>query len=217
MPSMKDIVIGARSDHKATVIFMHGLGDTGAGWEEPVMMLHNAMPNVKFILPTAPTMPVSLNQGMRMPAWYDIVGLGARSNEVCEGIDASAERISKLLKAERDAGVKKLFLCGFSQGGAMSLYTGLQEKESLTGIAALSGYLPRPSFIAGKTEAKKDIPILMCHGTNDMVVQLPWAEQSLEKLKEMGHKVEFERYPGMGHELDPREFQKFSSWLKSHI
>ena len=191
------------------MIFMHGLGDTGAGWSE---LLDGRLPGVKVVLPTAPIMPVTLNAGYKMNAWYDIVGLNSRANEECVGIDESSDHIIELIKKERES-VDKILLCGFSQGGALSLYTGLRNRELVTAVAALSSYLPKPSAIPQKKETDKDLPILQCHGLDDQVVRLEWAVESREVIKKLGNEVEYHQYSNMGHELHPQEFGKFIEWV----
>ena len=219
--AMEDIVITNTAAHQATVIFMHGLGDTGLGWEEPMQMISRAIPSLKIVLPSAPVIPVSLNMGQQMPAWYDIKGLGSRANEQCLGIDESAARIRSLIDAEMAAEGQSgnVLVCGFSQGGAMALYTGLQvEDPRVLGVAALSSYLPCPTAFAEKAVARKDIPLLMCHGQQDQVVQLQWAQQSKTSLEQdCSFSVDFQEYPGMGHELHQPEFVYFVEWMQKAL
>ena len=131
------VVEPAAGGATATVILMHGLGDTADGWESSATdFLGPALPHARFILPTAPTRPITVNGGMHMPGWYDIEALGAdaaRSRERAEGIVASRKRITSLIKAERDDGIPahRIVLAGFSQGGAMSLFTGLNFPGAL--------------------------------------------------------------------------------------
>ena len=126
--------------HTATIILMHGLGDTASGWESAAEMLSDQLPHVKFILPTAPTRPITLNMGMPMPGWYDIKTLGDTDNnsklhDPCDGIDTSRSYILELLEKEHlgsgasdstSIPYSRMMLAGFSQGGALGLYTGLQ-------------------------------------------------------------------------------------------
>ena len=121
----------AEGKHCATVILMHGLGDSSDGMASLADVFYIAFPWVKFILPTATTRPVTMNMGHTMTAWYDIVGLDKRSNEHCDGIDVSVARIRKLLEEEHATGLpySRIALAGFSQGAALSLYTGLQMDE----------------------------------------------------------------------------------------
>ena len=132
------------------------------------------MPHVKFILPTAPTQPVTMNMGMPMPSWYDITGLDERSNENCAGIAQSQSTIRDILSTEHSATglpYHRMVLAGFSQGGALSLFTGMQlEKEKkLAGIVVMSGYLPAAAQF-DITEGLEDTPILHCHGEADVSV-----------------------------------------------
>ncbi|RHY30101.1 hypothetical protein DYB32_004611 [Aphanomyces invadans] len=123
---------------------MHGLGDTAHGWADSILHIAQRLPHLKCVLPTAPTQPVTLNMGMAMPSWYDIRSLTDREGDPCSGIDASRERIENIIQAEIDGGISpsRIVLGGFSQGGAMSLYTGYQLDKALGGILVLSGYLP---------------------------------------------------------------------------
>ena len=111
----------------ALLIIMHGLGDTADGFFDVANMWSRSLPHVKFILPTAPTTPVTMNMGMAMPSWYDIAGLDERTNEVCEGITESRERIRRILEEENEGGLpySRMAVSGFSQGGALSLFVGL--------------------------------------------------------------------------------------------
>ena len=144
------------------------------------------MPHVKIVLPTAPTQPVTMNMGMPMPSWYDIVGLDERANENCKGIDVSQAKLERILADEHKATglpYSCMVLAGFSQGGAMSLFTGLQLEESLAGIVVLSGYLPA----AKKCKAKQlKMPIWHGHGTADPMVQYAMAEKTKQRVTEMG-------------------------------
>lgn len=127
------------------------------------------MPYLKFILPTAPTQRVTMNMGMPMPSWYDIVGLDERSNENCKGLAESRATLEGILEKEHDSTglpYSRMVLAGFSQGGALSLFTGLQLEQKLAGIAVLSGYLPATKQCQPK---HFDVPIWHGHGTQDPV------------------------------------------------
>jgi len=145
--SVAHVVINPTQKHTATVVFLHGLGDTGRGVEDLGQAMRcAALSHVKFIFPTAPERPVTLNGGAIMPAWYDIVGLAERAQEDNDGLDVSANTITKILDEERRGGIAydRMVLAGFSQGGAMSLWTGLQlpAEKKVAGIVVMSGYLP---------------------------------------------------------------------------
>jgi lysophospholipase-2 len=170
------------------------------------------MPYVKFILPTAPTQPVTMNMGMAMPSWYDIKGLDERSNEECDGILQSCDRIRTILRKEHeDRGLpySRMALAGFSQGGALSLYTGLQMEDAtqkLAGILVLSGYLAGAKKFH-LTKGLEDTPILHCHGTRDPLVRFEMANKSMELLKSRGvTNYTVKSYP-MQHTVIPSELK----------
>jgi lysophospholipase II len=143
------------------------------------------MPYCKFILPTAPTQPVTMNMGMSMPSWYDITGLDERSNENCKGIEDSYQRILDILDNEHTTyslPYSRMVLAGFSQGAALSLFTGYQcPNGPLGGIVSMSGYLPALAKFNIRSELKST-PTLHCHGTQDMVVQYKMATKTQSKL-----------------------------------
>jgi lysophospholipase II len=144
------------------------------------------LPHLKFILPTAPTQRVTMNMGMPMPSWYDIVGLDERSNENCAGIEASQQSTMQILKDEHETtglSYSRMVLAGFSQGGALSLFTGLQLDEQLAGILVMSGYLPAASKLQLK---QPNTPCWHGHGTQDPLVQYAMAEKTKTLLREKG-------------------------------
>eukprot|EP00587_Corethron_hystrix_P006884 CAMPEP_0113323558 /NCGR_PEP_ID=MMETSP0010_2-20120614/16400_1 /TAXON_ID=216773 ORGANISM="Corethron hystrix, Strain 308" /NCGR_SAMPLE_ID=MMETSP0010_2 /ASSEMBLY_ACC=CAM_ASM_000155 /LENGTH=283 /DNA_ID=CAMNT_0000182527 /DNA_START=155 /DNA_END=1006 /DNA_ORIENTATION=- /assembly_acc=CAM_ASM_000155 len=169
------------ADQSATVVFAHGLGDSAEGFVDVAENLANKAPHMRFILPTAKKRPVTLNMGMSMNAWYDIVGMDERSAEKCDGIQESRDIILNIIESEAARGVphNRIILAGFSQGAAMSLYTGLQLEASkkLAGIVALSGYLPAASSFK-LTPGLEDVPVLHCHGTQDPMIQYKMAEKT---------------------------------------
>ena len=129
----------------ACMIFMHGLGDTAFGWADGIAPLVQTFPFLKCVLPTATPKPVTLNMGMAMPSWYDIKSLTDREGDTADGIEDSRRVVQELMAKEINNGIPKnrIIVAGFSQGGALSLYTALQEESgSVAGVAALSGYIP---------------------------------------------------------------------------
>lgn len=203
--------------HSATMLMLHGLGDTASGWSDAAAHFAGSLPQVKFILPTAPTQPVSLNGGMPMPSWYDIQGLNERAQETCDGIEESRATIERLIEQEVSAGIEhqRIVLGGFSQGAALSMYTGLQLDRTLGGVVAMSGYLPKPdAWKAGLTEAGKQTPVLQCHGDEDPMVRLEWAEAAYQAMQDQGVRdVQFKLYEGMPHSATMEELQDVLSWL----
>jgi len=176
------------------------------------------MPYVKFILPTATTQPVTLNMGMAMPSWYDIVGLDERSNEKCHGILQSRDRIQSLLHSEHvDHRIpySRMALAGFSQGGALCLYTGLSLSLKVAGILVMSGYFAGASSFQ-LTPGIEETPILHCHGTQDPIVDYSLAKKSKDLLEQKGIKnYTIKTYPGMQHTLIQEELQDALTFLQS--
>ncbi|KAJ3312115.1 hypothetical protein HDV04_003369 [Boothiomyces sp. JEL0838] len=221
MASLKAAIVQPTAKHTATVIFLHGLGDTGLGWEPVGRMLAPAFKHVKWIFPHAPHKKVTLNMGMAMPAWYDIYSLDkSTAKEDESGMLATVEEINRLIKTEIDAGISsdKIVLGGFSQGGAMTLLTGLTTNHKLGALVALSGYLPLSSKIESiKASVNDKTPIFMGHGTDDQVVQYEWGKKSMETLKSMGFNVTFRPYSGMGHSACDDELRDLSQFLSSKL
>jgi lysophospholipase-2 len=179
--------------------------------------LAKELPHVKFILPTAPTQPVTMNMGMPMPSWYDITGLDERANENCKGLDQSKHTISQILENEHASTqlpYSRMVLAGFSQGGALSLFTGMQLPQKLAGIILLSGYLPAASQFQ-ISPGLEDTPILHCHGSADPMVQLAVAQKSQELLAEKGAKeYVLKPYAGVVHTVSMEEIQDVKDFLK---
>lgn len=203
----------------ATVIICHGLGDTAEGFVDVAEHLSTTLPHVKFILPTAKTQKVTMNMGMAMPSWYDIVGLDKRSNEFCNGIEDSRRRIEELLRNEHEQlGVpyNRMVLAGFSQGGALSLYTGMQLSQRLAGIVVLSGYLPHESgFTISTNNGVESTPIWHGHGANDPLVRVTAANDSQSTVKAKGAtNYTLKTYPGLAHSINPQEINDVLSFLQ---
>lgn len=202
------------SKQSGLVIISHGLGDTAEGFADVAEQFVSQMPWLKIILPTAPTQPVTMNMGMAMPSWYDITGLDERSNENCAGIEKSQERIKLILgKEHEETGLpySRMLLAGFSQGGALSLFTGLQLSQSLAGIVVMSGYLPAASKL--KLE-QINTPVFHGHGSMDPLVQYAMAEKTKSKLTEMGlTNYSLNSYP-IQHTVSPSELNDVVSFLQ---
>ncbi|KAI1848263.1 hypothetical protein JX266_005976 [Neoarthrinium moseri] len=215
--------------HTATVIFVHGLGDTGAGWADAVQnwRRRSRLDEVKFILPHAPQIPITCNGGMRMPGWYDIVALGGSTNDLRRqqdeaGLLVSRAYLSGLIQSEIDAGIpaERIVLGGFSQGGAMALFTGLTGKVKIGGIVGLSSYLPLdsrlPEFLS-EGNVNEKTPILMCHGSADPIVPTAFGKESSQILTKTGFQVTWKEYPGMGHSACLEELDEVEAFLGSRL
>ena len=198
---------------------MHGLGDTADGFSDVASMWSRQLPHVKFVLPTAPTQPVTLNMGMPMPSWYDIKGLSERTNEECDGIGASNARILKILQDEHSSTglpYERMVLSGFSQGGAMSIFTGLQmpPDKKLAGVLVMSGYLAGAGQFT-LSAAGAATKTLHCHGTADPMVNYGMATKTRDLLLEGGHgEYELRPYEGLVHSVSVEELQDGLEFLK---
>ncbi|MFO1314748.1 MAG: alpha/beta hydrolase-fold protein [Burkholderiales bacterium] len=201
----------------AAVIWLHGLGDDGNGWSQavPALNLPAALP-VRFLFPHAPTMPVSINNGYVMRAWYDIRDDDLHARADLPGVRRSQAQLEAMIAHERRRGIAaaRIVLAGFSQGGAIALYTGLRHPERLAGIIALSTYLiDAPGLATEAAAANRDVPVFMAHGTYDPVVRLAWAEQSRQALAAMGWHAEWHEYP-MEHSAVLEEIAAVGAFLQ---
>ncbi|KAF3205505.1 hypothetical protein TWF106_000704 [Orbilia oligospora] len=207
----------------STIIFSHGLGDTGAGWSflAETWQGRKLFPRTAFIFPHAPTIPITCNGGMRMPGWYDIVDFGnltAKEDE--NGLKSSARILQGIITEQVELGIpsKRIILGGFSQGGVMSLLTGLTSEMSLGGIVALSSYLPmRDQVSLMITDANRKTPIFMGHGKEDPVVKHAWGIMSRDLLLKQKCDVTWHEYDGLGHSVDPEEINTLERWIASRL
>jgi phospholipase/carboxylesterase len=195
------------------VIWMHGLGADGQDFEPIVPMLGITAP-VRFVFPNAPVRPVTINNGMRMRAWYDIDPRSPLSGT--DDIRASAAAVEALVARERARGVpaERIVLAGFSQGGVIALHLGLRYADRLGGIMALSTYLHDHERVADEVSfASIDVPIFMAHGRLDPMIPIARAITSREALGALGYQVEWHEYP-MGHQVCPQEIADIGDWLR---
>ena len=182
----------------AAVIFLHGLGDDGHGWSDmvPALRLPPSLA-VRFVFPHAPEMPVTVNGGYVMPAWYDLydADFGARAD--LNGVRTSQSHPEHLGTRARERGIaaSRIIVGGFSQGGAVALFAGLRHPERLAGIVALSTYLVDPESLAQQaSSANRRTPIFVGHGTQDEVVRFEWGRSSAKLLEDAGFQVEWHEY-----------------------
>ncbi len=201
----------------AAVIWMHGLGADGFDFAPIVKELDlNGCPGIRFVFPHAETMPVTINNGYVMRAWYDILAMDLVRREDEAGLRASQQRIDDLIAREIERGIKPehIVLAGFSQGCAMTLQTGLRYPQKLAGLLCLSGYLPLADKIATeRSNANQHTPVFMGHGRGDGVVVIDRAEASRDLLKGLGYDIEWHEYP-MPHSVCAEELDDISQWLK---
>jgi phospholipase/carboxylesterase len=199
-----------------TVIVLHGLGDSGEGFAPIAEELDlSALGDVRFVLPHAPEQPVTINGGYVMRAWYDILGTDLARREDEAGLRQSQAEIEALIRRENARGVpsSRIVLAGFSQGCAMSLLTGLRYPERLAGVVGLSGYLPlAASTAAERSEANRDVPLFLAHGTQDPVVPHARGAGSRDALAALGYTIEWREYP-MPHSVCAQEIADLNRWL----
>ena len=207
---MEAVEINTGPNPQCAIIWLHGLGADGHDFEPIVPELRLTKP-VRFVFPHAPLRAVTINQGMRMRAWYDILRFGGGPEDEA-GLRASQKLVEVLIR-EQSVGPEKTVLAGFSQGGAIALQTALRFPERLAGVLALSCYLPlNASLEAERSQANRNTPIFMAHGQYDDLIPLPRAEQSREVLEKLGYKVQWKTYP-MPHSVSPQEITDISDFL----
>jgi phospholipase/carboxylesterase len=200
----------------ATVLLMHGLGADGNDFV-PIVgeMDFSAIGSVRFVFPNAPIMPVTINGGYKMPAWYDIIATDLGRQEDEAGLRKSRLSIEALLSKEKARGVpaNRIVIAGFSQGCAMALMVGLRHDEKLAGIVGMSGYLPiAATTVAERTQANSTTPVFLAHGRQDAVVPLDRASASKQALMALGYSVEWHEY-SMPHSVCAEEIQDLNLWL----
>ena len=204
----------------ASIIWLHGLGADGHDFEPIVPEL--GLPrdlHVRFIFPHAPSMPVTVNGGYIMPAWYDIRHADIDHAQDKEGIRSSALSIDHLIEREIMHGIpaKRIVLAGFSQGGAMALHVGLRQSEPLAGIIALSCYLPLDDTLESEvSEPNKQTPVFMAHGVEDSIVPFELGDMSQRRLTKLGYPTEWHSYP-IGHHVCPEEIKAVGRWLSERL
>ena len=199
---------------KVSVIWLHGLGADGNDFAPVVEMLN--LPDIRFILPHAPYRKVTVNNGVEMRAWYDIIEFGGKSAQDEIGIRESQAYIESLIAHEVSLGIaaNKIVLAGFSQGGAIALHTALRQQQALAGVLALSTYLPlQPLLAAEKTAANQHTPIFMAHGSHDEVISLAICQRSVEALQAQNYAVDWREYP-MAHSVCMEEIDDIRQFLR---
>jgi phospholipase/carboxylesterase len=203
----------------AAVIWLHGLGADGRDFLPIVPELHLPPASApRFVFPHAPVRAVTINSGMRMRAWYDILGLAAGAVEDEAGIRASAALVEQYVGREREAGIAahRIVLAGFSQGGAIALHAGLRHEAALAGVLALSTYLPLQQKLTEAASASQGLAILMCHGRHDPIVPIDLAERSRDVLRASGYSVAWKEYP-MQHQVCGEEIADIAAWLRERL
>ncbi len=205
----------AGDDADYAIVWMHGLGASGHDFVPAVPMLRR--PKTRFVFPHAPSMPVTINGGYVMPAWYDILGMGSGSPQDAEGIRRSIKAVEALVRREHERGLpyERIAVAGFSQGGAIAVQVGLRFPERLAGIVALSTYLVLEDDLAkSRSAANRETPVFAGHGTHDPMVTPERGAHLAETLRKWGQPVEECRY-AMQHEVCAEEFNDLAKWMET--
>ncbi len=218
IPETVEIESAAAPD--GSVIWLHGLGADGHDFEAIVPELGLAgRLDLRFVFPHAPVRPVTINGGMSMRAWYDILTLDRGGPQDEAGIRASSEMLVQLLEREHERGIpyEKIVLAGFSQGGAIALHTALRFEKRLAGLMALSTYLPLQNTIEAEVVNNAaaqtcDLPIFIAHGTLDPMLPLALGQHTLEVLTAAGYNAQWHDYP-MAHAVCAEEIAHIRDWL----
>jgi len=212
------IVFETGDSPQHSIIWLHGLGADG----EDFVPVAEQMPlpvAVRYIFPHAPMQPVTINGGYVMRAWYDIIGTDIGSQQDEAGIRDSQAAIEKLIAQEKQRGIEahNIYLAGFSQGGAIALFTGLRHAERLGGIIALSTYLPLSKTLVQEAGAtNRDLPIFMAHGDADPIVPRALGQSSAQKLKDQGYRLDWHEY-AMPHSVCMEEIVDLAAWLAKQL
>ncbi|MDO9268393.1 MAG: carboxylesterase [Methylobacter sp.] len=215
---LSTIEIQPEAAHKYSVIWLHGLGADGHDFESLIPELHlTAEANIHFIFPNAPVQAVTINGGMSMRSWYDILDMSLERKVDIDGIYQSAGLIEPLILQELDKGIPStnILLAGFSQGGVIALHAGLRHPHKLAGIVALSTYLPTIDQLKTERSASNnDTPIFMAHGIIDPIVAVESGKAAFDKLKSLDYNIEWHDYL-MEHRLCVEEIEHISVFMNS--
>lgn len=214
------VEVEARTPASASVIWMHGLGADGHDFEP--LVPHLRLPHARFVFPNAPAIPVTINGGYVMPAWYDIrsleLGHGSTEREDPAQIRRSAAAIEALIAREVARGIpsERIVIAGFSQGGAMALYVAPRHAAPLAGFMVLSAYEVLPGHGDEHSEANRSTPALFCHGRHDQMVPMFAGQAACESARRGGREVRWYDFP-IGHEVSMPEIQTIAGWLRERL
>lgn len=215
MSLLPAIDVETRENPDAAVIWLHGLGADGHDFEPivPELKLPEQL-GIRFIFPHAPQIPVTINGGYVMPAWYDILEMTIDRKVDTPQLKASADAIDGFIERELERGIdsRRIIIAGFSQGGAVAYECALRHPKPLGGLMALSTYFATDTTIEA-SEANRNIPVLACHGVMDPVVPEALGRQAALTLQKRGYPVEYKTYP-MEHSVQMTEIQDISAWLQ---
>jgi phospholipase/carboxylesterase len=219
-PTLDFVDVMPEAEHNATVIWLHGLGDSGNGFAPLVPELK--LPKeagIRFIFPHAPVQPITINNGMPMRAWYDIRSLSIEQRADVDGVIESAESVRRLIDNEIENGIKpeRIILAGFSQGGVIAYHLGLRYPKTLAGILTLSTYMSEPNTLEEQGSIEnKQTPIFVCHGQQDEVVQASLGRMAYDALVKAGYDATWKDYP-MQHNVCAEEINDISQWIQQRL
>ncbi len=208
------------ADPQWSVLWLHGLGADGHDFAPIVPeLVRPHWPAIRFVFPHAPVQPITINNGVPMRAWYDIVSMDFRSRADSAGVEASIVELELLIEREIARGIpaERILLAGFSQGGAVILSALLRRTRPLAGVIALSTYLPDPAKAAAARVADAiSVPVFMAHGTQDPVIPVAIAEHTAQTLGALGLPVEWHTYT-MAHQVCAEELHALGEWLEARF
>ena len=213
------LIIHPQKTADSCVIWLHGLGADRYDFMPVAEILQQSLLTTRFVLPQAPTRAVTINGGYAMPSWYDIKAMSPARSISEEELEESADMVIGLIEAQRQSGIdaNRIFLAGFSQGGAVVFHTAyLKWQGPLGGVIALSTYAPTFSDTLPLSASQQRIPALCLHGQHDDVVQNAMGRTAYERLKAAGVSVTWQEYP-MGHEVLPEEIRDIALWLAKRL
>ena len=214
------VEVNPKSQAKATVIWLHGLGDSGNGFAPivPDFKLPDEL-GIRFVFPHAPMRPVTINNGMTMRAWYDITSLDFNNRADSQGVKESSALVADLIEKEitRGTPANKIVLAGFSQGGVIALNLGTRFEKSLAGVMSMSSYMSEPEKLSAEAHsANKNTPIFVAHGTHDDVVPIFMGNSAFKVLESNGYPATWHEYE-MQHNVCMQQLNDISSWLQQKL
>jgi phospholipase/carboxylesterase len=214
------VEITTGSEPTAAVIWLHGLGADGHDFEPLVPWLDwPGAPSIRYVFPHAPVRPVTINGGMQMRAWYDILAFDIDRDQDEQGILDSIAQANALVAREQERGIdaSRILLAGFSQGGAIAMQCALRYPDKLAGLVALSTYMLQEHRLEAElSEANRGMPVFYGHGDSDPIVPVRLGQQAAAKLEQLGHPVEWRTYP-MQHSVSPEEIQHLAAWMQKRF
>ncbi len=217
-PTLSAVEIEPTQPATASVIWMHGLGADGNDFRDviPALKLPNSLA-IRFIFPNAPKLPVTVNNGFVMPAWYDILAMDIDRKIDTEQLVNSAKLINEFVEREIERGIvsERIIIAGFSQGGAVGYELALSHSKPLGGLMALSTYFATKDTITFNA-ANKNLPIFIAHGTYDGIVPPLLGEQANQLLQEKQYATDYKTYP-MEHSLCIEQIDDISAWLQDKL